>query len=236
MSLFRYIQIILQVFFVLFADKFLCICISKDCKHWAKKENTTLYIQICIYKCFYIVCKCFWAFWGCLRKFSYYFLSSLCAFVGCLCAFVGVTFLKTQTISPLHTLNHWIIAYYLPLLKVLLQVKSHLKRTKTHTDTHHERDCKLWQIVHLSTWSQLFKLYKKSLFCRFSLRKYGENTFEDLQKGAFWGFWHLWGQTKGAKGGAVERCKRLPAWIPERLHAWTPERSDKHKDGRRGEI
>ena len=221
MPLFRYMQIILQVFFILFADKFLCICISKGCKHRAKKENCITQIYKGLVFLYRFVC----AFVGCL-----------CAFVDDVCANLGVTFQKTQTISPLHTLNPWIIAYYLPLLKVLLQVKSHLKRTQTRTNTHHERDCKPWQIVHKCTKSHILKLYKKSLFCRFSLRKYGGNTFEDLQKGAFWGFWHLWGQTKGAKGGAVERCKRLPAWIPERVHAWTPERTDKHKDNRRGQI
>ena len=29
-----------------------------------------------------------------------------CAFIDDICAFVGVTLQKTQTISPLHTLNH----------------------------------------------------------------------------------------------------------------------------------
>ena len=42
---------------------------------------------------------------GCLRKCSYYLLLSVCAFVVYVCAFVGVTFLKTQHISPMPTLN-----------------------------------------------------------------------------------------------------------------------------------
>ena len=43
--------------------------------------------------------------YGLLGLSSCAFVVYVCAFVGCLCAFVGVTFLKTQTISPLHTLN-----------------------------------------------------------------------------------------------------------------------------------
>ena len=180
-----------------------------------KRKYNPLHSDRYIYKCFYIVCKCFWAFWGCLR-----FCRLSLRFCRVCLRFCRGYLSKNANYLTLRTLNPWILAYYLPLLKVLLQVK----RTQTHTKKHHERDCKPWQIEHLSTYSQPFKLYKKSLFCRFSLRKYGENTFEDLQKGAFWGFWLLRGQTKGAKGGG------LNAWTPERIHA---ERTDKPRHAQR---
>ena len=175
---------------------------------------------------------------GSLHKCSYYSILSLCAFVVYVCANVGVTFQKTQTISPLHTLNPWIIAYYLPLLKVLLQVK----RTKTRTKKHHERDCKLC----INAPNPISSNYTKS---RFFAVLVSENTGKTLlttyKKSHFGAFWYLWGQTKGAKGGEVER-------LPACLNAWTHRQPttrtdkqegnshDKHPEGtttnRRGQI
>ena len=40
--------------------------------------------------------------------------------------------------------------------------------------------------------------YKKSLFSEIGLRKYGQNTFDDLQKGAFW---DKRGEKRGGKRG-----------------------------------
>lgn len=68
----------------------------------------------------------------------------------------------------------------------------------------------------------MLKLYKKSLFCRFGLRKYGENTFEYLQKGAFWGFLaslRVNERGKGWRGGEVERWRGAAPVQPEYLNA-----------------
>lgn len=55
--------------------------------------------------------------------------------------------------------------------------------------------------------------YKKSLFSEHSLQNYGQNTFDDLQKGAFWDIWDETRAPFGTKRGAKERvpppCKPL---------------------------
>lgn len=61
-----------------------------------------------------------------------------------------------------------------------------------------------------SEYFQSLKIYKKSLFCRFGLRKHGENTFDNLQKVAF--------KAKGAKGDR----KALHIWTPPLLKNSTP--------------
>ena len=190
MPSFWYMQIISQVFFIFFAYKFLCICISKDCKHWAKKENTTLYILIGIYINASI---------SFVSAFG--LLGVVCAFVDDVCANLGVTFLKTQTISPLQALNPWIIAYYLPLLKVLIQVKTHQKHEQTRTTKGTASRGKLC----ICPPNPIHSNYTKS---RFFAVLVSENTGKTLlrtyKKAHFGAFWHLWGQTKGAKGGGPE--------------------------------
>lgn len=47
--------------------------------------------------------------------------------------------------------------------------------------------------------------YKKSLFSELRLQNYGQNTFDDLQKGAFWDIWDEMRLPFGTKRGAKER-------------------------------
>ena len=47
--------------------------------------------------------------------------------------------------------------------------------------------------------------YKKSLFSELGLQNYGQNTFDDLQKGAFWDIWDETRAPFGTKRGAKER-------------------------------
>lgn len=48
--------------------------------------------------------------------------------------------------------------------------------------------------------------YKKSLFSEFGLQNYGQNTSDDLQKGAFW---DIWDETRGKREGTPPPCKPL---------------------------
>ena len=124
------------------------------------------------------------------------------------CAFVGVTFQKTQTISPLHALNTWIIAYYLPLLKVLLQVKTHQNPDK-HAPRKGLQAVANCAIVHIVP---VVQIIQKVAFLPFWSPKIREKHFLVLTKRLFFGLFGIFeGKRKGQKG----------------LNAWTPPRTDK---------
>ena len=92
-------QIILQVFFIFFADKFYVFVFQGVANN--KRKKKIAFTQI--YKGLVLLYRFGCAFVGLYLCISVDYLLRFCR--GCLCAFVGVTFLKPQTISPLQALN-----------------------------------------------------------------------------------------------------------------------------------
>ena len=70
--------------------------------------------------------------------------------------------------------------------------------------THHERDCSRGKLS-INAPNPIYSNYTKSrIFAVLVSENTGKTLFGTYKKSHFRAFWHLRGQTKGAKGGGAE--------------------------------
>ena len=89
----------------------------------------------------------------------------------------------------------------MPLLKVLLQVKTHPNPNK-HAPR--EGDASRGKLCKVAPNPKPSKYTKSRIFAVLVSENTGETLFRTYKKALFGAFWHLRGQTKGAKGGGPE--------------------------------
>ena len=168
-----------------------------------------------------------------------FYVDDVCAFVVAL--LYGVTFRKTQTVSRCKctkTLFYAIVVAFSSLLATFICPWRCTPTRTTRGVASCDKMCKVAPNPKPSNYT------KRRFFAVSVSENTGETLLRTYKKALFGAFWHLRGQTKGAKGGEVERWRGAAPAQPERLNASTPERTDnstnnlqnERKDNRRGKF